>query len=105
MCTIEQRENLLPLVEARETGFTLRPIARHALQRRPRTLLDIECQHVFRTRASETVHGRPQLEYRLWLEAGKLDLKPSSDHPDDPHAIRCSRCVEPGIVGCLKRIS
>ena len=76
---------------ARETGFTLRPIARQALHRRPKTLLDLECQHVLRTRACETVHGRPPLEYRLWLEAGKLDLKPPAENPN---AIRCSRFVE-----------
>lgn len=89
MPTIEERENLLPSVKAFETGFTPRPVARQASGRRPRSLIDIECQHVLRSSASEVFHGRPSVEYRLWLEAGKVDVKPPSENPSIVHSSRC----------------
>lgn len=90
MSTIEERENLLPSVRAHETGFTPRSVVRQASCRRPRSLIDIECQHVLRSSASETFHGRSSVEYRLWLEAGKVRVKTP---PENPSIVHCSRYV------------
>jgi hypothetical protein len=90
MPTVEERESLLPSMKAHETGFTPRSVARQASHRLPRSLTDIEYRHVLRSSASESFHGRPSVEYRLWLEAGKLNVKPP---PENPNIVRSSRYV------------
>lgn len=73
MPTIEERENLMRNVNPKYTGFTPRRTEKLAVLKKPRTMLDIECNHYLRTKNEQFVHGHPHLGYKLWLEAGKHD--------------------------------
>lgn len=73
MPTIEERENLMKNDNPKYTGFTPRRTEKLAVLKKPRTMLDIECNHYLRTQNEQFVHGHPNLGYKLWLEAGKHD--------------------------------
>ena len=82
MPTLEERENLMTPVEAKQTGFQPRPVQNLAVRKVPRTMLNIECNHFLRTKTKEFTHGHPTIEYKLWLEAGKHDA-PFPQRPDE----------------------
>lgn len=71
MPTIEEREFLMKSPSAHYSGFTPRPKEKLTRKRPPRTMLNIECQHVARGSVGESMQGHSSMEYRLWLEAGK----------------------------------
>jgi hypothetical protein len=81
MPTLEERENLMNGTFPKYTGFTPRPNEKLAVKRKPKSMLDIECNHFLRTSNEHFVHGHPNLGYKLWLEAGKHD-SPYPPHPD-----------------------
>lgn len=81
MPTLEERENLMKGTCPKYTGFTPRPNEKLAVKHKPKSMLDIECNHFLRTSNEHFVHGHPNLGYKLWLEAGKYD-SPFPPHPD-----------------------
>ncbi|KAJ8311147.1 hypothetical protein KUTeg_011300, partial [Tegillarca granosa] len=81
MPTIEERELLMKNVDPKYTGFTPRPVEKLTRRKKPRTMLNIECNHFLRTDTDGFVHGNPTLEYKLWKEAGKHD-PPYPNVPD-----------------------
>ena len=82
MPTIEERENLMIPVDANHLGFHPRPVQKLAVQKPPKTMLNIECNHFLRTNTEEFTHGHATMEYKLWLEAGKHDA-PFPQKPDE----------------------
>ncbi len=79
--TITDREDLILQNDPKKTGFTPRPIEKYTRKRRPRNLLDVECNHLLRSTTEEFATGYPSLTYRMWLEAGKHQ-PPIPDKPD-----------------------
>jgi hypothetical protein len=82
MPTIDEREKLLPVINPHESGFSPRYAARQASERRPRSIVDIDCRHVLRCDVNDSTNGRPSVTYRLWLEAGKLQPPSQPGRPD-----------------------
>ena len=54
-------------------GFAHHPINRLASQRPSASSLTLETSRIKRDMDRSTKHISPLLEYKLWLEAGKLD--------------------------------
>ena len=71
MTTIKEREHLIDEVRPKMSGFTPRRLEKLTRQSLPRTMVNIECNHLLRTSRDESTHGHQSLEYQLWLEAGK----------------------------------
>ncbi|XP_074660139.1 testis-expressed protein 52-like isoform X2 [Tubulanus polymorphus] len=82
--SLEERENLMKEVTPKYSGFTPRPVEKLAVTRRPKSMLNIECNHVLRTDRADSVHLNPSLQYKLWLEAGKHSA-PHPSRPDDSY--------------------
>ncbi|XP_060072482.1 testis-expressed protein 52-like [Ylistrum balloti] len=82
MPTVEEREFLKVPSGVKHSGFTPRPIQKLAERKKPRTMLNIECNHFLRTKTDAFTHGHPMLGYKLWLEAGKHEA-PYPSRPDD----------------------
>ncbi|XP_076450283.1 testis-expressed protein 52-like [Babylonia areolata] len=79
--TLEERENLMEDVSPHRSGFTPRPLQQLAIQKRPREMIDIECQHFLRSSTDTFTHQHPSVPFQLWLEAGKYDA-PFPERPD-----------------------
>lgn len=71
MSTIKERENLMDEVRPKMSGFTPRRLEKLTRQPLPRTMVNMECNHLLRTSREESAHGHQSLEFQLWLEAGK----------------------------------
>ena len=73
MSNVHEREFLLKQTEFKSSGFTEKQINRFATAKAPKTILNIEANHVARTSIRNHPHPIvPLLEYQLWLEAGKM---------------------------------
>lgn len=81
MCSIKEREFLLPDVSHRKSGFTPRPVEKLATKRLPKSTINIECNHILRTSREESTHGHPPVAFQLWQEAGKHS-PPFPERPD-----------------------
>ena len=79
--TIDERENLMKNRDPKYTGFSPRPIQKLATRKKPKSILDIECNHFMRTTTEEFTHGHEPLTYKMWLEAGK-HTPPYPNRPD-----------------------
>ncbi|KAL8561693.1 hypothetical protein ACOMHN_054990 [Nucella lapillus] len=79
--TLEERENLMEDSSPHRSGFTPRPMQQLAVQKRPREMLDIECQHFLRSSSDTYTHQHPSVPFQLWLEAGKYEA-PFPERPD-----------------------
>lgn len=83
MASIYEREYLLKENRSQLSGFTEKPINRLAIAKAPKTILNIEANHIARTSISQHPHGIvPLLEYQLWLEAGKVHENYRSEKND-----------------------
>jgi hypothetical protein len=73
MSNIYEREFLLKEAGLNATGFSEKQINRLATAKAPKTILNIEANHLTRTSIRNHPHPIvPLLEYQLWLEAGKM---------------------------------
>ena len=83
-CSIKEREFLLQDVTCKKSGFTPRPMQKLATKKLPRSMVNIECNHMLRTTREESTHGHPPLALQLWIEAGKHSL-PFPERPDSQY--------------------
>lgn len=77
----EQKELLIPEIQPKLSGFRSRPPISTPT---PQVKLSAhrELAHVTRTSLEDRTYKSPSLEYRLWLEAGKQNLKAANkNHP------------------------
>lgn len=73
MATIKERENLIEDFYPKKSGFTPRRLEKLTQTSLPKTMVNLECNHLLRTSRAESTHGHQSLEFQLWLEAGKHD--------------------------------
>lgn len=71
MSTLHDRDYLLSEIRPRQSGFTPRRITKLTEEPLPRSMVNIECNHLLRTKREESTHGHQSLEFQLWQEAGK----------------------------------
>ena len=84
MSNIYEREFLLKEAEFKAPGFSERQTNRFATAKAPKTILNIEANHIARTSIRNHPHPIvPLLEYQLWLEAGKMkqNYRPEKNDP------------------------
>ena len=81
MSSIKEREFLLSDGTTRKSGFTPRPVQKLATKKLPRSMVNIECNHILRTKREESTHGHPPVALQLWVEAGKHS-PPFPERPD-----------------------
>lgn len=80
--TLKDRDSLINEIQPRRSGFTPRRIEKLTKQALPRSMVNIECNHLLRTSREESAHGHQSLEYQLWLEAGRR-TPPNPNPPDE----------------------
>lgn len=68
----------------RRSGFTPRPIQKLATKRKPKSMLNIECNHFLRTSRDDSTHGHPPMTFRMWRECGK-HTPPFPERPDEQY--------------------
>ena len=81
MSSFREREFLLQDKPIKKSGFTPRPVEKLATRKLPKSMVNIECNHIIRTSREESTHGHPPLAFQLWTEAGKHD-PPFPERPD-----------------------
>lgn len=83
MSNVYEREFLLKEAELKSPGFSERQTNRFATAKAPKTILNIEANHISRTSIRNHPHPIvPLLEYQLWLEAGKMKQNYRSEKND-----------------------
>lgn len=109
MPSLEERENLIKSSSPPLSGFTPRPVQRLATRRKPRTMLNVECNHFLRCSSGNSdgsssmlggdfngaggrgrgtaggmgALGGSTVGYKMWLEAGRVQpAQPDRPDPD-----------------------